>query len=201
VRNFELHPPRRIGFDEVDKVPGDAPRGNLTQQGPQSHQGNHALQQSPDGAARPDVNGAHFQDQAVGDGFLKEIKVVHPDDFSSEHVNDLLIEEISSQQEHAFCAVTLGPVGGGNVGANTAIDRGHGHERQQAVAGARPDDQYRDPGPVFLRDESHFAHPAASASGGVKHRRAQQFSKRKGRHASENTQVIGKNPQELSSIS
>ena len=59
--------------------------------------------------------------------------------------------------------------------------------RRSPVLG--PDDQHRNPGPVFLRDQRHFAHSSAAASGGVKHRRAQQFGKRKGRHGSENTQV------------
>jgi hypothetical protein len=49
-----------------------------------------------------------------------------------------------------------------------------------------------------LWDQGHLAHPAAAASGGVKHRRAQQFGKRKGQHTLENTQLTVKNPQELS---
>ena len=88
----------------------------------------------------------------------------------------------------------------GELGANTAIDRGHGSERQKPVAGAGLNDQYRYAGPVFLRDQRHFAHPAAAASGGVKHRRAQQFGKRKGQHVFENTQLTGKNPHELCSV-
>ena len=105
----------RVGFDQVDKIPGNGSRGDLPQQGSQGHQGNHALQQSPDGAPGSDVNRTHFQDQAVGDGFLKQIQIVDPDDFSSENVDDLLIEQVASQQEHAFRALALGPVGRGEL--------------------------------------------------------------------------------------
>src|SRR5450755_280690 len=197
VGDFQLYPPGRIRLDEVNKLPRDAARRDLPQQRPQRHQRNHALQQSPDRAARTDVNRAHFQDRAVGHQFLKQIEVVHPDDLPSEYVDDLLIEKIASQQQHALGALALGPVGGGAIGANTAIDRGHGWERQQAVAGAGLNNQYSHPGPVFLRNQRHLAHPSAAASGSVKHRSAQQFGKRKGQHASENTQVAGKNLHEL----
>ncbi len=93
------------------KSQGIASRRDLPQQSSQRHQRNHALQQAPDGTARPDVNRAHFQNQAVGDGFLKKIEIVDPDDFPPEDVDDLLIEQVASQQKHAFCALALGPVG------------------------------------------------------------------------------------------
>src|SRR5229473_3511883 len=56
---------------------------------------------------------------------------------STEPIDDLLIEQVASQQEHAFRAIPLGPVRQGNVRANTTVDRGHRHERQQAIASAR----------------------------------------------------------------
>ena len=145
----------------------------------------------------PDVHRTDFQDQAVGDGFLKKVQIVDPDDFSPEHIDDLLIEQVTSQQEHAFRAVALGPVVVGELARIPPLIEVTDSERQKAVASAGLNDQHRNPGPVFLRDQRHLAHPAASASGGVEHRRAQQFGKREGRHASENTQLTGKNPQEL----
>ena len=63
VRNFEFYPAGRVGLDEVDKIPGNGSRRDLPQQGSQRDQRNHALQQSPHGATRPDVNRTHFQDQ------------------------------------------------------------------------------------------------------------------------------------------
>src|SRR5712691_8185231 len=86
---------------------------------------------------------------------------------------DLLDQQVPPQQEHALCALTLGPVGRRGVGANAAIDGGDGNKRQQAVAGAGSNDQYRNPSAVFLRNQRHLTHPAAPASGGVEHRSAQ----------------------------
>src|SRR4029079_7519408 len=198
VGDLELYPAGGIGFDEVNEVPGYAARRDLPQQRSQRHHRNYSLQQAPDGAAGPDVHRAYFQHRTGGHGFLQQVQSVYPDDFSAKDVDDLLIEKVASQQQHAFRALAVGPVGGGRVGENAAIDRGDGTEWQHAVAATRPYDQDRNPGPVFLWDQGHLAHPAAAASGGVKHRRAQQFGKRKGQHTLENTQLTVKNPQELS---
>ena len=61
------------------------------------------------------------------------------------------------------------------------------------------DDEDRNFGAVFLGNQRDFAHSSAPAAGGVKHRRAQQFGKRKVQHVFENTQLKSKNPLELCS--
>ena len=198
VGNLELYPAGGIGLDQVNEVPGNAARRDLPQQRPQRHQGNHTLQQSPDGAAGADIHRADFQHRTVADGFLQQVQIVYPDDFPAEDVDDLLVQKITSQQQHAFRAIAVGPVGRGRIGTNAPVDRGDGYKGQHAVAATCLYNQNRNPGPVFLGNQGHFAHPAASASGGVKHRSAQQFGKRKGQHSFENTQLTGKNPQELS---
>ena len=193
VGNLELYPAGRIGFDEVDKVPGNGSRGDLPQQGPQRDQ----REPRPSAIAGlrlagPTSTEPTFRTRPVGDGFLKKIEIVDPDDFSAENVDDLLIEQIAAQQKHAFrrrrrlpsrrwaTSVRIPPL--------IEVTEANGSRRS--------------PLPVLMISTATRARSscgisatsrtrAAAASGGVKHRRAQQFGKRESRHASENTQLTG----------
>ena len=112
VGNLEFHPPRGIGFDQVDEVPGNGPRAEFAA----TELARPAAEPRPSAAAALRPAGphrpTHFQDWPVADRFLKQVEIVYPNDFPAKNVDDLLVEQIAAQQKHAFRSVADGPVGG-----------------------------------------------------------------------------------------
>jgi hypothetical protein len=103
VRNLEFDAARGIGFDEIDKTPGDRARRNSLEQDVKCGARRQAAQEATDGAADADIDRLNAQDgvRAAGlcDGVDLEVHVVDANDLASVNVDDLLIEKISFEQE------------------------------------------------------------------------------------------------------
>ena len=99
VRNLEFYPSGGIGFDQIHKIPRDQARWNFLQQRVQRDHRNYALEQAPDRTASAHVDRRHLQlDMTIG-GLRKKVDVIHPDDLAAVHVDDLLIEKVTFEQE------------------------------------------------------------------------------------------------------
>src|SRR5208282_901953 len=137
---------------------------------------------------RAHIHAADSQDRTILGAVVVKIHVVHAHHFAAVHVNHLLIEKISTEQQQSFGAIGRGPFGGHGGGSNAAIDRGNSGQGQHAVSRRRFDDQERNAGAVFLRGEGHLPHPSAGGAGGVIDGQAQKFAQGDGSHPQENTQ-------------
>ncbi len=98
-RNLQLDPARRIGFDEIDELPGNHPRRDLGQQRVQRAGGHDSFQQAANRAASSNVHGGQLENQVLVTDLLVDVDVIHTDDFSAMYVDDLLVEQIAAQQE------------------------------------------------------------------------------------------------------
>jgi hypothetical protein len=103
VRNFEFYPARGIGFDEVDKTPGDGAFRNFFEQNMKSGAWGHSSQQAANGAADADVDRvdaeSSMRDSAVGGNVDLQVDVVDANHFAAMNVDDLLIEKVALKQE------------------------------------------------------------------------------------------------------
>src|SRR5581483_8384321 len=95
---------------------------------------------------------------------------------------NLLIEQVTLQQQEALGADIRCPLVGTRPGANSAVHRGDGAGGKQTVALARLNNQGRHPRGIFLRAQRHLAHTAGGTSAGTINRRSQEFCQRKGGH-------------------
>ena len=84
---------------------------------------NHALQQAPDRAARAHVHRANLEDDVVVAKFLVDVDVVDPHHLAAVDVDDLLVEQVALQQQHALAAAIGAPLGCGSRNSQAAIDQ------------------------------------------------------------------------------
>ena len=121
VDDLQLDAARRIGLEQIDVLPRDDARRNLLEQRAQRERGHDALAQAADGAARADVDGDDVQRDVAVDRRRVELDVVDADDLAAVDVDDLLIEQIALEQQHAVRRVYLsqrdGVVAGADGGA------------------------------------------------------------------------------------
>ena len=104
-----------------------------------------------------------------------ELDVVDADDLAAVDVDDLLVEQVALEQQHA--------VGGriGLPGPDVARGADGRAARLQGSAGNGPlavggaDDQVRDAGRMVLRRDGDFAHTSLDGAAGIAHRRAEEF--------------------------
>src|SRR5208282_4169718 len=102
-----------------------------------------------------------------------KIDVIYAHYFAAVNVDDLLIEQISTEQQKPFGAIGRAPFRSRRGGANAAVDGGNGRQGQDPITRRGLDNEEGDTGAVFLRGEGHLAHPAASRARGVVNGRAQ----------------------------
>ena len=134
-RNLQLDPARRIGLDKINEFPRDHPRRNFGQSSLQRRGGNHAFQQPADGAARAHIHRAKLENDVLVANLLVDVDVVDPHDFAAVNVDDLLVEQVALQQEHAFAAAVRRPLRGGGGDPHAAVDRTDA--RWEAAGGRR----------------------------------------------------------------
>ncbi len=186
VRNLEFDAARGIGFDEVDKTPGNGARRNFFEQDMEGGARRKAPQQAANRAANADIDGLDaeggMQVSAFGRRVDLQVDVVHANDFASVNVDDLLIEKIAFEQEEAFSAVGERPLGGIGGGVNVRVNGGDGGEGKDAVSGFRLDDERGDAVAVFLRGESDLAHASTSGARRVIDGGAEKLGKRQRGH-------------------
>jgi hypothetical protein len=126
-----------------------------------------------------------------------QVNFVDTDDFASENIDHLLVEQITAQQEQTLPGLSQQPFRGSRGGSNAAIDGGYGAKRQQAVAGLGSNDDHSDASVIFLGSQSQLANAPAAAASKVENWFAQQFRECEHRHRPENTQVSNRNPDGL----
>src|ERR1017187_6591771 len=182
-RNLQLHPPRRIGLDQVHKLPRNHPRRNPLHHRPQRRRRNHSPQQPPHRPARAHIHRGQLQHDVVVPQLFVDIDVVHPHHLAAVHVNDLLIEQVALQQQHALAARIRSPIRSHAIGAHASVHRLDGLDRQQPFALARLHHESRYAIGIFLRryrNLAHFSHGRGARR--IVHRCANKVRKCKRRH-------------------
>ncbi len=101
IGDLQLDASRRVGFEQIDEVPRDHPRRNPLEQRPERERRDDALRETADGAARTHVDGDDVQQQVTVDGRRFELDVVDAHDLAAVDVDDLLVEEVALEQQHA----------------------------------------------------------------------------------------------------
>ena len=175
--NLQLDAAGGINLDEVNKFPRDHPRRNLGEKQMQRGCRNHALQQAADRAPRAHVHRAKLEHHVVVAKLLVDVNVVDPHNLASVDVNDLLVEQVALQQEHAFTTGVRDPLRSGGSNPQAAIDQAERLGGQQTVAVAGFHHKARDLTGILLRHQRDFAHFAGGRSGVVDYRRANQVGK------------------------
>src|ERR1019366_5271451 len=112
-RDLQLYAAGGIDLDQVNKFPRNHPRWNLGQQQIQWSRRHDSLQQAAHCAARSNIHTAQFEHHVVMAEFVVDVHVVHPHHLAPMHVDDLLVQQVSRQQEHAFAASVGYPIGNG----------------------------------------------------------------------------------------
>src|SRR3979409_1547406 len=97
MRDLHLAATGRVGFDEIDKLPGNFARRNALQQEAQGGKRDHSLEQTANGATRAHVHALDFQGEVVLHGLQIKINIVDADYFAAVDVDDLLVEEIAGE--------------------------------------------------------------------------------------------------------
>ena len=77
------------------------PRRNPVEEGAQREVRDDALGEPADGAARADVDGDDVQREVAVDGRRIDLDVVDAHDLAAVDVDDLLVEEVALEEEHA----------------------------------------------------------------------------------------------------
>ena len=101
VGDLQLDPPRRVGLEQVDELPGDDPRRDLLEQRPQRERRDDALAETADRAPGADVDGDDVESDVAVDRRRVELDVVDAHDLAAVDVDDLLIEEVALEQQQA----------------------------------------------------------------------------------------------------
>ncbi len=106
--------------------------------------GKHALQQATDGAARAHVHGANLERNAAVTGVLVNINIIDPHNLPAVNINNLLVEQVAGQQQHALAAGIGDPICCRIAAAHAPINGRYLVGNQQPIAAAGLDDQTQD---------------------------------------------------------
>ena len=112
VGDLQLHAPRRVGLDQVDVLPGDDARRNLFEQRAQRERRDDAFGQAADRAAGADVDREDVERDVAVDRRRIDLDVVDANDLAAVDVDDLLVEEVALEQQHAVGRRVALPAGG-----------------------------------------------------------------------------------------
>ena len=104
--------------EEVDVLPGDHPGRDPLEERPQGEGGHQPFRQAADRAAGAHVHGDDAEHDVAVDRRGVELDVVDANDLPSVDVDDLLIEQVALEQQHAVGWRVFLPVRGLGVGAN-----------------------------------------------------------------------------------
>ena len=184
-RDLQFDAPSGIDLDKIDELPGNHPRRNSLQQQVQRCGRHHSLQQAADGPTRSHIHRSHFEhDMAVAPLFV-DINIVDPHHLAPVNVDNLLIEQVALQQQHAFTAAEGTPVCHRGGDPQSPVNQADGRNRHQAIAVAGLHHKAGDQAGILLRNQRDFAHLAGMRAGVVDHGRTNQFRKCKRRHCSQ----------------
>jgi hypothetical protein len=182
VGDLQLDPARRIGLEQVDELPRDHARRNALQERAQRERRNDALRQAADRPAGADIHRDDVQEEVVVDRRRLELDVVDADHLAPVNVDDLLVEQVALEEQHAVGRrefVPLRRIGRRPHRGASGLDRVVRHD---PLAVGRANDQVRDAGRMILRRDGDLAHTSAHGAGGVANGSAEQLGQRNDRH-------------------
>ena len=130
VGDLQLDAARRIGLEQIDELPRDDARRNPLEQRAQRERRHDALRQAADGAARADVDRDDVQQQVAVDRRRLELDVVDAHDLAAVDVDDLLVEQVALEQQHAVGRRVALPRDGVGRGADGRAARFDGVRRR-----------------------------------------------------------------------
>ena len=133
----------------------------------------------------PTSTAPSFSDHVSVLQLFVDVHVVHAHYLAAMHVDNLLVEQVAFQQQHALAAGERAPVGGVAGDAQPAVDEADGRGRHQPVAMPCLHDEAGNLALAFVRGQRHFAHFAHMFAGIVGNRRADQVGECKRRHCSQ----------------
>ena len=170
---------------QVDVLPRDHARRNLLEQRAQREGGHDPLARAAGCAPRAPTSTATTSSSDVAvDRRRVELDVVDAHDLAAVDVDDLLVEEVALEQQHAVeTRVNARQPDGIAVGAHARPEHLDRFGRQHALAVGRPDDQIRDARRMILRGDRDFAHASSRGAAGVADGRAEQFGERDKGHS------------------
>jgi hypothetical protein len=111
-----------------------------------------------------------------------ELDVVDADDLAAMDVDDLLVEEVALEQQHAVARRKSIPPARVGRRPDRRARRLDFVVRQHPLAVGGPDDEEGDPGGMVLRGHRDLAHATADGAGGVSYGGAEQLGQRDDRH-------------------
>ena len=99
VLDAQLHAPRRVGLDHVDKLPGNGARSELAGNRLQLRARQYAFENAAERAAHSDLDLGHAQqvDRSVAHPF--QVDIVDADHLAAVDVDDLAVDEVLLQVE------------------------------------------------------------------------------------------------------
>src|SRR6185369_14197997 len=116
---------------------------------------------------RADVYAKDPQSDAAVQRERFKIYVVHADDFTAVHIDDLLIEQIATQQQHAFGTGELRPRICWLAGTDPTVHVLESVTREEAIALRRLDNKVEYLVTALLRSQGNFAHSSCDRAAGI----------------------------------
>ena len=178
ISQAQAHTARRIGFNQIHGFPGNGFFRHPHGQRFNGAAGSHALEQPADSAAQADIHAPDFELEGAIGLLTQQVNIIHANNFASGNVDNLLVQQVALQQQHAFRAGKRLPVIGRTIDLDGRAD--HGLDlagRQQAVAFTGFYDEIRDAVGIFLGKNGHFTHVSGKRAAAVIDRRAQNARK------------------------
>jgi len=99
VLNAQLHAPRRVHLDHIDKLPGDGARSQLARKRLQSRSRQNTLENPAEGPTHAHFHLGHSQQVRRSPPLPFQVHIVHADHFPPMNVNDLAIHQVLLQVE------------------------------------------------------------------------------------------------------
>ena len=120
----------------------------------------HALEQTPDGATCAGIDEGDTQVQTKRSGIVieRQFNIIHADNLAPVYVDNLLVEEVALEQQHAFAAGVLGKIGEVCRSMHAAVDPAQEITGDDTVSAGGAYDEGRDADGIVLGKQRNFAH-------------------------------------------
>ncbi len=112
-----------------------------------------------------------------------EVDVIHADHLAAVDVNDLLVHQVTFEQQESFRTVQRLPLAGRRTRLHQHVaDRAHIPRMQHAIPTGGADNQCGKMRGIILWGKGYFAHSSGERARGIDHGRTQQLRKCEIRH-------------------